>query len=89
MKRRKKKKKKSSFLQRVLLVFTGTVLTLCVASISYGLFLRHSNDSEEASKFRIEILNGTGEKGLASKVSSGLRKMGIDVFKIGNAEDFS
>jgi hypothetical protein len=91
MKRRtaRKKKKRSGFVQKTLIAFTCVALALCAASVTYGLFLRHSGDSGEASKFRIEILNGTGKKGLANEVSDRLRNMGIDVLKVDNAPDFS
>ena len=37
---------------------------------------------------RIEVLNGTGHAGLANKVASELRRRGIDVFRVENADHF-
>jgi hypothetical protein len=89
-KKRKKKPNQSSLFQRTLIMVTCAALALCAASVTYGLFFRHSGGSPgEESMFMIKILNGTGEKGLANKASDRLRDMGIDVVEVGNANDFS
>jgi hypothetical protein len=37
---------------------------------------------------QIEVLNGTGESGLAMQTAAGLRRMGIDVLIVGDANSF-
>ncbi len=92
-KQKKQKKHGGSFVQRTLLLLTAVVLALCAASVTYGLFWRHDGGDDKSAiidpavtSFRIEVLNGVGKQGLANKAADGLRKMGIDVFKVGNAE---
>jgi hypothetical protein len=85
---RRKKKKARSYSQDVLLVLTGSALTLCALSVMYGFLIRKSMADHEIREFRIEILNGTGEKGLARKAAALLRKNGIDVFHVDNADSF-
>jgi hypothetical protein len=96
MKRGKKSKKQKkhggSLVQRALVLLTAAVLALCAASVTYGLFWRHDdggmkggNPEVAATMFRIEVLNGVGTQGLAGRAADGLRSMGIDVLKVGNA----
>ena len=90
MARRKKKKNKSDLPQKFLIVLSCIVMILCAASITYGFFLRFSGGGDEqARRFRIEILNGTGRSGLAQEAATELMKRGIDVFTTGNADHFS
>jgi hypothetical protein len=49
--------------------------------------LRH-RFTEEARQIQLEVLNGTGESGLAMKTAVELRKAGIDVLIVGDAEHF-
>ena len=86
MKRKRKNGKK--LFQRILLVGVGAVLALCAASVTYGFFLRHAGGEEDATRFRIEVLNGTGQMGLAKKAARSLSRHGIDVLKVGNADEF-
>jgi hypothetical protein len=69
----------------MLLIFTGSVLTLCALSVMYGFLIRKS--MADVSGFRIEILNGTGETGLAARAAASAREMNIDVFDVGNADE--
>lgn len=64
------------------------LLILCFSSLGYGLFLRHVGSGQQAAGFRVEVLNGTGEKGLAAKAARCLRRKGIDVLRVGNADRF-
>jgi hypothetical protein len=82
-----KRKKGTPLVQRLLLAGAGMVLALCVASVTYGFFLRHSGSGTDTQAFRIEVLNGTGQIGLAKKAARSLTKRGIDVLKVGNADD--
>jgi hypothetical protein len=85
---RRKKKKISGFIQKFLILIMATVLALCVTSVTYGFFIRHGSDKPASGSFRIEILNGTGEKGLARRAAVSMMKRGIDVFKVANADRF-
>ena len=89
-KRKKKKKqaKKRNFLQDLLLLLTGSALLLCVASVTYGYFARNTEPEHAPDGLRIEILNGSGEKGIAKKVARALRVKGVDVFRVDNADSF-
>lgn len=42
----------------------------------------------EAPQIQIEVLNGTGESGLAMRTAVELRRAGIDVLIVGDAEHF-
>ena len=72
----------------LLLVLAGSALTLCALSVTYGFLIRKSIAGHEVREFRIEILNGTGEKGVAQRAAENARKKGIDVFHVGNAVNF-
>lgn len=89
MARKRKKRKKRGYSQEVLLLLTGSLLTLCALSVSYGFLIRKSVAEVEIREFQIEVLNGTGEKGLAQTVALALLKMEIDVLHYGNAPEFS
>lgn len=89
--KRKKKKKRStkrSLLQNLMLLLTGAALMLCVASVTYGYFARSGTGDQTPGGLRIEILNGSGEKGIAKKVARALRVRGVDVFRVDNADRF-
>ena len=87
----RKRKKKSGRSHDVLMVLMGSVLTLCALSVTYGFLIRKSIAGEEIqeaiSEFRIEILNGTHERGLAARAAVSAREMNIDVFEVGNAPE--
>ncbi len=84
---KRKKRARSGLLQRALIFLSCAVLVLCAASITYGFFLRRTD--VHPGRLRIEVLNGTGERGLAQRAALALMRRGIDVFKVGNAERFS
>lgn len=85
---RRKKRRSSNYAQKFLVFVVGTVLALCVTSVTYGFFLRHGSEQGAKGSFRIEILNGTGENGLARKAALSMMKRGIDVFNVENADRF-
>ncbi len=94
-KRKQRKKGKSrkriqhrGLAQTIVNFLAGLVLSVCLVSVGYGFLARHADASGIEVPIRIEVLNGTGHAGLASKVASELRKRGIDVFKVGNADHF-
>ena len=92
MARRKKKsskKEKHTLSQSVMLVLAGSVMTICALSVMYGFLIRKSIAEHEVNGYRIEILNGTGQKGLARDAAAAARKKGIDVFQVGNADSFT
>ncbi|NIM19558.1 MAG: hypothetical protein GTO51_04160 [Candidatus Latescibacteria bacterium] len=87
---KRRKKRESGVLQKSLLALSCIVLVLCAASIAFGFYLRHSGRiHEDWHPIRIEVLNGTGETGLAQVAADALMKKGIDVFRTGNAERFT
>jgi hypothetical protein len=86
---KRKKKRKGGFIKKLLLAVSCMILVLCAASITYSFFLRHGGDRARNQPIRIEVLNGTGESGLANRVALALMKRGIDVVRTGNADSFS
>ena len=70
----------------------AVVMTMVVVLMGLSLAVRWSgigrNLSIPETPFQIEVLNGTGEPGVAREVTMRLRKMGIDVLIEGNAERF-
>lgn len=85
MARRKRTKKRSS-------LFPVVVIVVLVCVIAFSLAVRWLDigrrlASEEAA-FQIEVLNGTGETGVAMETAMELRKMGIDVLIVGDAEQY-
>ena len=89
MARRKKSKKRSNRLQEFFVLLMSATLILCVASATYGYFVRHSSSTQPPGGLRIEVLNGTGQKGLARQIAMSLMKEGVDVFKVDNADSFA
>ncbi len=87
MARRKAKKKARSRSHDILLVLMGSALTLCALSVMYGFLARKSIADIVISDLRIEILNGTGETGLAARAATAARAVGIDVFQVGNTNE--
>jgi hypothetical protein len=85
---RRKRKRRSSYAQKFLILVMAMVLALCVTSVTYGFFIRRGAERGAPGSFRIEILNGTGEKGLARRAAVSMMKRGIDVFKVANADRF-
>ena len=81
--------KKARDYSPLLLILTGSVLTLCALSVMYGFLIRKSMADNNIRGFRIEVLNGIGEQGVARRAAVLLMKKGIDVFQVGNADSFS
>jgi len=86
--RKKKKKQETNYLQEALLLLVGALLTISAVSVGYGFFARRADAVSAPPGIRIEILNGTGESGLAQKTARALRTGGVDVLKAGNADRF-
>lgn len=82
---RKKRRKKGSHA-------LGWVTAAVASVIVFSLVVRWAGHGSNAwigrESFQIEVLNGTGEKGLAMKTAMALREMGIDVLIIGDAERY-
>lgn len=92
-KKKKKKKKSSSYgsgLHKLAVLLMSAVLGVCVASVAVGVINWHGGeeDGRVDGVLRIEILNGTGEKGLARKVAIALIKKKVDVLHVDNAKSF-
>jgi len=91
--RKKKKRKKKSGVsgsQKLVVLLMSVVLGVCMASVAVGVINWYGGEDEGQvdGTLRIEILNGTGEKGLARKVALALIKKKIDVLNVDNAESF-
>jgi hypothetical protein len=61
------------------------VLAVSIATRWIGL---RERITEEGMDFQVEVLNGTGRTGLAMKVAIELRKAGVDVLLVGDAEHY-
>ncbi len=81
-----KKKKKRGISPAVVMIIVA--LLLMVFSIAVRWSGIGSNLSVPEDPFQVEVLNGTGEPGVAREVTMTLRKMGIDVLIEGNAGNF-
>jgi hypothetical protein len=81
--RRKRKKGRNPF--GFLALALCLVIALSIAVRWSGLRRRYRGD---ALQIQIEVLNGTGKSGLAMKTAVELRKAGIDVLIVGDAEHF-
>ena len=70
----------------------AVIMTMAVVLMGLSLAVRWSGIGRNLSvpevPFQIEVLNGTGEPGVAREVTMLLRKMGIDVLIEGNAGRF-
>jgi hypothetical protein len=81
-----KKRKERSFSA----IATVTVILLCL--IAFSLAVRWLDigwgSGEGEIGFQIEVMNGTGETGVAMKTATALRRMGIDVLIVGDAEEY-
>jgi hypothetical protein len=91
MAKAKKKSKRRGRRERKLLVgAVAVVLVLCGASIAVGVmnwFTRAYGD-EITDNLRVEVLNGTGERGVGRIVARALMKKKIDVLFVDNADRF-
>lgn len=67
----------------------GTVLFIVMALSVYVRWAGVRTRGEKAIEpFQMEVLNGTGEKGVAKEITTKLRRLGIDVLIERNAERF-
>lgn len=82
---RKKRRAKGP---RTTAIAAASILTI----IAFSLFVRWSGIKADygldRESFQIEVLNGTGETGLAMETAMKLRTMGIDVLIVGDAERY-
>jgi len=82
----KKRKKKRNF-SMFNIVFVVVILVVAF-SLSARWITGKRVDLYSDVPFAIEVLNGSGEKGIATRVASELRKLGFDVLIVGNADRF-
>ena len=84
--KRKSRRKKHGFPAAGI---AGGVLFIVMALSVYvrwaGVWTR---EEEVYEPFQMEVLNGTGEKGIAKEITTKLRRLGIDVLIERNAERF-
>jgi LytR cell envelope-related transcriptional attenuator len=85
---RRRGRRRAGIGQRIAVALSVIALVLCAASISFSLFVRHTDDSGSTRRLRVELLNGTGVAGIAESARGALVKLGIDVVAVGNAERF-
>ena len=81
-----KKKKKKDFPWAAALIATAVILMGLSIVVRWTDIGKNLSMPEES--FQLEVLNGTGEAGVARDVTMKLRKMGIDVLIEGNAGNF-
>jgi hypothetical protein len=88
--KKKKRKKKQTKAQKLTVLAAGLALVVCAVSVAVGLLNRYTDldNSKIPRDIRIEVLNGTGEKGLAQKVAVALVKRRVDVLHVDNADNF-
>jgi len=86
--KRKSKKSGSGAGQKFLVALSLVVLILCAASATWSFFFRHYGEGGQGRTFTIEVLNGTGESGIAHVAKRALLHRGIDVIAVGNADHF-
>jgi hypothetical protein len=83
-KRRKRKKRASPKAIWLTAAFTVIIFSIVVRWWDF----REGIPIQE-STFQIEVLNGSGEAGIAMRTAMELRKAGIDVLVIGDAEHYN
>ena len=76
--------------QKLVVAALATALVLCGASIAVGVmnWMTRVHGDELTDNIRIEVLNGTGEKGLGRTVARELMRKRIDVLYVDNADRF-
>ncbi len=82
-----RKKRGAGFGQKFLVAASLVVLVLCAASVTSSFYFRHKGGIPPRT-FTIEVLNGSGETGLAHAARNGLLHLGIDVIEEANAPHF-
>ena len=87
-KKKKKKQPQGGAGQSFAVFVSGCLVALCLVSVAYGFLARRAGAERVGAPFRIEVLNGTGQAGLANKVAATMRRRGIDVFRVENADHF-
>jgi hypothetical protein len=78
----------AGFGQKLVVVLSLCVLVLCAASVTWSFFVRKHKSGVESQSFTIEVLNGTGDAGVAHEATKALFRLGIDVIEVGNADHF-
>ncbi len=81
-----KKKKKRTIGPAALIIIVALLLMAFSVAVRWSGIGRNLSVPEDP--FQIQVLNGTGEPGVARKVTMQLRSMGIDVLIEGNAQRF-
>ena len=81
-----KRKKKGRPLGGVLAV--SALVVIMAFSLAVRWWGRLRNVDRKEYRFRLEVLNGTGESGVAMETAMELRKRGIDVLIVGDADRY-
>jgi hypothetical protein len=88
------KDQKASLWLNISLGFTGVLCAILVISLVIRLLNPRTENERSAESFliqnviQVEVLNGAGAPGLASRFTNTLRKAGFDVVDTGNFENF-
>ncbi len=85
---RRRTQRKATWGQKLLVGLSGIVMVMCAASITSGFFIRNTTSDAGDGRFRVAVLNGTGQAGLANAAKKGLLSKGIDVIEASNADSF-
>jgi hypothetical protein len=65
-----------------------TVVALTFASVAYGILARRGGEIYGGRALQIEVLNGSGDPGVARRFAEKLLRVGVDVMAVGNADRF-
>jgi hypothetical protein len=85
--RRRARRARGGLGQRIAVALAAVVLVLCAASVTFSLFVRPSGDGSPRP-LTVAIRNGSGVPGIARDAEAALRKMGVVVVEVGNADRF-
>lgn len=72
--------------QRIAVTLAIVVLVLCAASVTFSLFFQQPDGTRR--ELTVAIRNGSGVPGIAADAEAALRRMGVQVVAVGNAERF-
>lgn len=86
-KRRARGTRRAGAGQRIAVALATVVLVLCAASVTFSLFFRQPDGTTRP--LTVAIRNGSGVPGIAGEAEAALRRMGVRVVEVGNADRFN
>jgi len=87
-KKRNRRAVRKGLKQRLAVGFSVAMLTLCVASVGFSLFVRQTDGDGNTRALRVAVENGTGVRGIAADAQAALSELGVVVVRTGNAASF-